>query len=54
MSADWATYEFPLTDFAGANLANIRYLGFWTPRTTGNQLTFGTLYFDDIHLAGGG
>ena len=53
MSGDWATYEIPLTDFAGANLSNIRYLGFWSPRTASNQLTFGTLYFDDIHLAGG-
>ena len=54
LSGNWATYEIPLTDFAGADLTNILYLGFWNPRTTGGALTFGTLYFDDIHFAGGG
>jgi len=54
VSGNWATYDIPLSDFAGANLTNILYLGFWTPRTAGGQLTFGTLYYDDIHFAGGG
>jgi len=54
VSNNWVTYEILLGDFAGADLTNILYLGFWTPRTSGGALTFGTLYFDDIHFAGGG
>ena len=54
VSNNWATYEIPLGDFAGAELTNILYLGFWTPHTSGGASTFGTLYFDDIHFAGGG
>jgi beta-glucanase (GH16 family) len=54
VSGNWATYEIPLSDFSGADLTNILYLGIWTPRNSSNQLTFGTLYFDDIHFAGGG
>ncbi len=53
LSGNWATYEIPLTDFAGADLTNLVYLGLWQPRTAGGSLTFGTLYFDDIHFAGG-
>lgn len=53
VSGNWATYEIPLADFFGADLTNIVHLGFWTPRTSGWALTFGTLYFDDIHFAGG-
>ena len=53
MSGNWAAYEIPLSDFAGLDLSNLRYLGLWTPRNSSNQLTFGTLYFDDIHFAGG-
>jgi beta-glucanase (GH16 family) len=53
VSGNWATYEIPLADFSGADLTNIVYLGFWTPRTAGGLRTFGTLYFDDIHFAGG-
>jgi len=49
---NWATYEIPLSDFAGADLSNILYLGFWTPRAANGSLTFGTLYYDDIHFAG--
>jgi hypothetical protein len=53
VSGNWATYEIPLGDFTGADLTNIVYLGFWTPKTSGGSLTFGTLYYDDIHFAGG-
>jgi beta-glucanase (GH16 family) len=54
VNGNWATYEIPLADFGGVDLTNVLYLGFWNPRTTSGQLTFGTLYFDDIHFAGGG
>lgn len=54
ISGNWATYEIPLGDFTGADLTNIVYLGFWTPRTAGGSLTFGTLYFDEVHFSGGG
>ncbi len=57
MSANWAVYEIPLVDFTGQavalDLANVLYLGFWNARSASNQLTFGTLYFDDIHFSGG-
>jgi len=55
MSGNWALYEIPLDDFSGVplDLTNVLYLGFWSPRTSINQLLFGTLYFDDIHFAGG-
>jgi beta-glucanase (GH16 family) len=56
-SGNWALYEIPLNDFLGQtrplDLTNVLYLGFWSPRTSINQLLFGTLYFDDIHFAGG-
>ena len=54
INGNWATYEIPLVDFTGADLTNVNVLGFWQPRTAGGALTFGTLYFDDIHFAGGG
>ncbi|MDH3986994.1 MAG: hypothetical protein OEV12_11370, partial [Gammaproteobacteria bacterium] len=54
ITGNWATYEIPLVDFTGADLTNVNVLGFWQPRTAGGVLTFGTLYFDDIHFAGGG
>ncbi len=58
MSGNWAVYEIPLSDFLGQavalDLTNVLYLGFWNARTAGGALTFGTLYFDDIHFAGGG
>ena len=54
MTGNWATYEIPLSDFAGLDKTNVRYLGFWTPRNSSNQQTFGVLYYDDIHFAGGG
>ena len=58
MSGNWAVYEIPLDDFLGQavalDLTNVLYLGFWNARNTSGALTFGTLYFDDIHLAGGG
>ena len=53
VSGNWSTYEIPLSDFGSIDLANIVYLGFWSPRTAGGSLTFGTLYYDDIHFAGG-
>ena len=57
LSANWEIYEIPLSDFLGQavalDLSNVLYLGFWNARTAGGQLTFGTLYFDDIHFAGG-
>jgi beta-glucanase (GH16 family) len=57
VSGNWAFYEIPLNDFLGQavalDLTNMLYLGFWNARTTGGSLTFGTLYFDDIHFAGG-
>ena len=55
MSGNWALYEIPLNDFTGVplDLTNVLYLGFWSARTAGGQLLFGTLYFDDIHFAGG-
>jgi len=53
VSNNWATYEIPLSDFSGADLSNILYLDFWTPRNTEGTRIFGTLYFDNIHFAGG-
>ncbi|MFO7896900.1 MAG: glycoside hydrolase family 16 protein [Candidatus Cloacimonadales bacterium] len=50
VSGNWATYEIPLNDFPGANLADLKYLGLWNPQDAGNTLLFDTLYFDDIHL----
>ena len=53
MSGNWAVYEIPLTDFAGFDPASMTLLGFWNPRNGSGQLSFGTLYFDDIHFSGG-
>ncbi|MGI9341668.1 MAG: family 16 glycosylhydrolase [Gammaproteobacteria bacterium] len=53
ISGNWAVYEIPLGDFGAFDQTNLDLLGFWNARTSGGQLTFGTLYFDDIHLAGG-
>lgn len=55
---NWAEYEIPLGDFlinqaVTLDLTNVIYLGFWNPLRTNGQLAFGTLYFDDIHFAGG-
>lgn len=54
---NWAEYEIPLSDFlgqvVGLDLSNVVYLGFWNAQGSNGQLTFGTLYFDDIHFAGG-
>ena len=50
---NWAVYEIPIVDFGNFDPTNMNLLGFWNPKTTGGQLTFGTLYFDDIHFAGG-
>ena len=53
---NWDVYEIPLPDLTGQaaelDLASVFYLGFWNARSTGEQLQFGTLYFDDIHLTG--
>lgn len=50
VSGNWATYEIPLSDFPGANLSDLKYLGLWNPKDSGNVLLFDTLYFDDIYL----
>ena len=50
ISGNWATYEIPLSVFPGANLTDVKYLGLWNPQDDTATLTFGTLYFDDIHL----
>jgi len=48
---DWAVYEIPLSDFIFFDPTNLVLLGFWNAQSAGGQLTFGTLYFDDIHFA---
>lgn len=53
VSGNWASYQIPLSDFTGADLGNIIFLGIWNPRNLAGQLQFGTLYFDNIHLSGG-
>ena len=53
MSGNWAIYEIPLGDFINFDPTTIDLLGFWNPRNGSSQLTFGRLYFDDIHFAGG-
>lgn len=50
ISGNWAAYEIPLSDFPGANLADLKYLGLWNPKDAGDVLLFETLYFDDIYL----
>ena len=50
MSGNWAVYNIPLSDFAGVDMASVVYLGFWNPVATGGQLTFGTMYLDDIYF----
>jgi len=50
VSGNWAAYEIPLSDFPGANLADLKYLGIWNPQDDGNVLLFDTIYFDDIYL----
>ena len=54
ISGSWAVYEIPLSDFNFFDPTNLVLLGFWNARSAGGQLTFGPLYFDDVHLAGGG
>jgi len=46
-------YEIPIGDFGLFDPTNLVLLGFWNARSAGGQLTFGPLYFDDIHFAGG-
>lgn len=53
LSGNWAVYEIPLSDFGGFDPTSMDLLGFWNARSVGGQLTFGKLYFDDIHFAGG-
>lgn len=53
ISGNWAVYEIPLSDFTQFDPTDMTLLGFWNPRNSGGQLTFGTLFFDDIHFAGG-
>ncbi|MFO7659418.1 MAG: glycoside hydrolase family 16 protein [Candidatus Cloacimonadaceae bacterium] len=50
ISGDWSRYEIPMSNFAGVNLADVKYLGLWNPTTSSNAFIVGTLYFDDIHL----
>ncbi|MGD8583361.1 MAG: family 16 glycosylhydrolase, partial [Gammaproteobacteria bacterium] len=51
---NWDVYEIPLADLDATpsqlDLANIVYLGFWNAQDAGGNLTFGPLYFDDIHF----
>ncbi len=53
IAGNWAVYEIPLADFVNFDPTSMILLGFWNPKTAGGQLTFGTLYFDDIHFSGG-
>ena len=53
ISGNWAVYEIPIGDFGLFDPTNLVLLGFWNARSAGGQLTFGPLYFDDIHFAGG-
>jgi beta-glucanase (GH16 family) len=48
--SNWAVYTIPLSDFTGVDLSNLVYLGFWSPLSSSGQLTFGTLYLDDLHF----
>jgi hypothetical protein len=53
LSANWAVYEIPLSDFTGLDLTNLTYLGFWNASSVAgaeSPLVFGPLYFDDIHF----
>jgi hypothetical protein len=47
-------YEIPLSHFGNFDPTKMDLLGFWNPKSAGGQLLFGSLYFDDIHFAGGG
>jgi len=53
ITGNWAVYEIPLSDFSSFDPTSMTLLGFWNPKNWGGQLTFGTLYFDDIHFSGG-
>jgi len=53
ISGNWAIYEIPLSDFGNFDQTSLKLLGFWNPRNSSGQLSFGKLYFDDIHFAGG-
>ncbi|MDT8420772.1 MAG: glycoside hydrolase family 16 protein [Desulfuromonadales bacterium] len=50
VNANWRHYEIPLTDFSGADLTRVEYLGFYSPVDGSNALIDGSLYFDDIYL----
>ncbi|MBN1327656.1 MAG: hypothetical protein JW996_06875, partial [Candidatus Cloacimonetes bacterium] len=50
VTGNWSKYEIPLAHFSAVNLTDLKYLGLWNPNDSGNNLLFGTLYFDDIHL----
>ena len=49
-SANWSQYEIPLSDFGGANLSSVNYLGFYSPVDVTDALVAGLLYFDNIYL----
>ena len=50
---NWDVYEIPISDFTGLDKSNLTYLGFWDAQDSGGALTFGKLYFDDIHFIKG-
>lgn len=50
ITGNWAAYEIPLSDFPGANLADLKYLGLWNPNDSSNNFLLGNLYFDDIYV----
>ncbi|MCP4710373.1 MAG: glycoside hydrolase family 16 protein [Planctomycetes bacterium] len=50
ISANWATYEIPLSDFTDPYLTAVKYIGFWNPADNAGAMIFGILYFDDIYL----
>ena len=50
MSAGWATYTIPFSDFNGIDFSDVRYLGFNNPHDVNNMLLAGKLFLDDIHV----
>ncbi|MDA3884620.1 MAG: family 16 glycosylhydrolase [Candidatus Delongbacteria bacterium] len=50
ITGDWSKYEIPLSDFSAVDLSAIKYLLFVNPFNSGNNLIYGSLYFDDIYI----
>ncbi len=46
----WSSYTIPLADFSGIDLANVKYLGFYSPVNVSTTLLAGTLCLDQIYL----